>query len=251
MAVTEGFVLDLDLILEITLQLLIGLRGELRNAVTGTQIQLADIRQLCEVRRRQTEGILETVGHSRITLQEIVKTLWKTRNHHDRIIFPFIHFHKEFVKRIDLVGIFVGQQLLDIIEEQNAVLCLLDVIVPLIDKPLIVDGIHHRQLRLVDDLILIEIVADNLCQCGLTRSRLTDDNGIDGDTDLCNILAGTKEGIGIDNRLQLLLDAIKTYQLVQQVLSHKRLSAPLAKLGNVPVFFMTMFANHHSMSFSN
>ena len=71
------------------------------------------------------------------------------------------------------------------------------------------------------------------------------------DTDLCNILAGTKEGIGIDNRLQLLLDAIKPYQLIQQVLSHKRLSAPLAKLGNIPVFLMTMFANHHSMSFSN
>ena len=83
-----------------------------------------------------------------------------------------------------------------------------------------------------------------------TRSRLTDDNGIDGNAYLRNILSRTQEGIGIDNGFQLLLDIIKTNQLVEQVLADHGLSAPFTELGYAPVFFMALFTYHYSTSFS-
>ena len=78
MGITKGLVLDLDLILEITLQLIIGLWCEISNTITCSQTQFTDIRQLMIVWRRQTEGVFETVGNSRIALQEVIQTLGKT-----------------------------------------------------------------------------------------------------------------------------------------------------------------------------
>ena len=249
--IAESLVLDLDLILEVTLQLVVGLWGEVGDAIAGTEAQFTDVCQLSEVWCRQTEGILETVSHSGIALQEIIETLGESGNDHHRIVIPLIHLDKELVERIHLIGILVRQEFLNIVKEQNTVLRLLDVIVPLVDKALIVDSIDHGQLWLVYNLILIEIITEDFGQGSLASTRLADDDGIDGYTHLCNILAGTQEGVGVNDGLQLLLDTIQTYQLVEQVLAYQRLSAPLAKLGNAPVFLMTMFANHYSTSFSN
>ena len=250
MSITEGLVLYLDLVLEITLQLIIGFWRKVSNAIACLQTQLTDIRQLVEVRGRQTEGILETVGYRRITLKEVIQTLGQSGDDNNGIIFPLVHLHKEFIQRVHLIGILVRQQFLDIVKEQDTILCLLDVFFPLVDKALVVDGIDHRQLRFVDNLVLIEIVTEDFCQSSLTRSCLTDDDGIHGDTHLGNVLTRTQEGIGIDNHLQLLLDIVKTNQLVEQVLTDHGLSAPLAELGYAPVFLMAMFTYHYSTSFS-
>ena len=98
--------------------------------------------------------------------------------------------------------------------------------------------------------MLIEIIPDNLRQGGLTRSRLTDDNGIHAQAHLHNVLTGMEIGIGIDNSLELFLYIIKTYQLVENVLGDQGFTTPLTELRYRTVFFMTMLTNHnYSTSF--
>ena len=249
--VAEGLVLDLHLILEEALQLVVSIGRKVGDTIAGTQAQFTDVRQFREVRRRQTEGVLEAVGHGGVALQKVVEALGQTRDDDNRVVIPLVHLHEEFIQRIHLIGILVRQQFLHIIKEEYAVLGLLDIIIPLIDKALVVDGIHHRQLGLLDNLVLVEVIPQDLCQGSLSRAGLADDDGIDRDAHLRNILTGAQESIGIDNGLQLLLHAVQPDQFVEQVLAHQRLSAPLAELGYTPVFLMTMFANHYSTSFSN
>jgi hypothetical protein len=92
--------------------------------------------------------------------------------------------------------------------------------------------------------MLVEIIADNLSQSSFTRSRLTYDNSIYTQADFHDIFPGMEIGIGIDDRLQLFLDIIKTNQLVQYVLRDKWLTTPLTELRYRPVFLMTMLTNH-------
>ena len=54
-----------------------------------------------------------------------------------------VHLDKELVKRVHLVGVSVGQQFLDIVEEQYSPLGFLDVIVPFVNKPLVINGVNH------------------------------------------------------------------------------------------------------------
>ena len=104
-----------------------------------------------------------------------------------------IHLDKQFVKRVHLIGITVGKQLLNIIEEEDASLGILDILIPVIDKALIVDGVNYCQFRFIDDAMEIEIVTENLSQQGLTRSCLADDYRVDTQTHVRHIFARTKE----------------------------------------------------------
>ena len=117
MSIAKGLVLDLDLILEIALQLIVGLWREIGNAIARLQAQFTNVRQLIVVWRRQTERILETVGNSRITLQKVIQTLGESGDDHHGIILPFIHLDKELIQGIHLIGILIGQQFLDIVKE--------------------------------------------------------------------------------------------------------------------------------------
>ena len=74
MSITEGLVLNLYLVLEITCQLFVGLLRECRQAILGAQLQLHNITEFLEVWRRQPEHILETVLHSRVILEEVLET---------------------------------------------------------------------------------------------------------------------------------------------------------------------------------
>ena len=161
-----------------------------------------------------TERVFETVEDSRIALQEILQSFRQTRDNHNGIILPFIHLHKQLIKRIYLIGILVGQQLLHIVEEQNAPLGLLDIIIPLIYKSLIVNGIDHGQLWLLYNLLLVEIVTKDLGKHRLSCSRLTNNNRIDRYPDFCDILTRLEIGIGVHDGLQLSLHLIETDQSV-------------------------------------
>ena len=200
---------------------------------------------------RQTEGVLETVRDGRVTLEEVFQTFRQTRDDHDGIILPLVHLHEQLIQRIHLIGILVWQELLNIIEEQNAALGLSDIIVPFVHKPLIVNSVDHRQFRFLYNLMFVEIVTEDLGKHGLTCSRFTYDDSVDGDPDFGDILTGLKVGVGIDDRLQLLLHLVKSYQTVQQILTRQRSSAPLAELCYASVFLMTILTNHYSTSFSN
>ena len=197
------------------------------------------------------ERVLKTIEYSGIALKEILQALRQTRDDHYGIILPFVHLHKQFVERVNLIGVFVGQQFLHIVEKQDAALGLLDIIVPFVDKPLIVNGIDHGQFRLLYDLLLVEIVTKDLRKHGLSRSRLTNDNGVDGYPDFGYIFTRLKIGVGIDDGLQLPLHLVEADKSVKQVLTGKRLSTPLAELRYASVFLMTLLTNHYSTSFSN
>ena len=129
---------------------------------------------------RETERVFESVDDCRVTLKKVLQTFCQTRNNHYGIIFPFIHLHKQLVERINLIGVFVRQEFLHVVKEQYATPGLSDVIIPLVHKPLIVHGIDHRQFRLLYDLVLIEIVTKDLRKHSLSRSSLTNDDGVDG-----------------------------------------------------------------------
>ena len=201
MTIAEGVVLDFHLILEETLQLMICLRCIGGNAVFDTQFLLADVTEFVVTRSRQTEDILEAVLGSWVVYQEIVQTFGQTGDNHNRIIVPLVHFDKELIQRIHLIGIAVGQQFLNIIKEQDTILRLLDVIIPFINKALIIDGINHRQLRLVNNLVLIEVITDNLRKRSLTSTCLTDDNRIHAQAYIHDILARMEIGIGVNDCL--------------------------------------------------
>ena len=189
MSIAEGFVLHLDLVLEEACQLLVSLGAVVGDAVLLLQLHLGDVAQLLTVGRGQAERVLEPVLHSRVALQEIVKSLGKSRHDDDGVVVPLVHLHKELVERIHLIGILVGQQLLYVVKEQDAILCLLDVVVPFVDEAAVVHRIHHRQLGLLDDSVLIEVVANDFGQSCLTCAGLTNDNGIDRKTYLGNVLS--------------------------------------------------------------
>ena len=201
MTITESLVLNLNLILEVAHQLILSLRREFRNAIFHAQVKLTDLSQFLITWCRHTEGILEAVSYSRIALKEIFQSFCQTWDNHDRIILPLIHLHKQLVERIYLIRVFIGQQFLDIIKKQDAILGFLDIFIPLVDEALIVNSIHHRQLRLLNNLMLIEIVTEYFRQSGLTRTSLSYHDSIHWDADIGNILTGTQIGIGVDNRL--------------------------------------------------
>ena len=189
MGIAEGIVFCLDAILEQALQLLVCLWREVRNAILHPKVELGDVTEFLVVRRRQTEHILEAVLHRRVALQEIIKPLRQTGHNDDGIIVPLVHLDKKFVERVHLVGVFIGQQLLYVIEEQKTATGFLDVVVPLVNKTRVVYRIDHCQLGLLDNLLLVEVVAEYLCQRCLARSRLTDNDGVDRQADISNILA--------------------------------------------------------------
>ena len=189
MGIAKGFVLDLQLILEETLQFLIGLGRIGCDAILRAELQLADVTQLLTTGSRQSEGILETVLSGRVGRQEVVKALRQTGDDDNGVLVPLVHLDKQLIQRVNLIGIAVWQQFLHVVEEEDAVTGILHILIPLVDKPLVVDGIHHRQLGFVDNLMLVEIVTEHLCQRGLSRTRLTDDDGVDTQTDIDDILA--------------------------------------------------------------
>ena len=160
------------------------LLGEFRDAVFRPQVHFTDIRQFVIPWSRETERVFESVDDRWVTLKEVLQTFRQTRDNHDGIIFPFIHLHKQLVERVYLIGVFVRQEFLHIVKEQYAAPGLPDVIVPLVHKPLIVHCIDHRQFRFLNDLVLIEIVTKDLRKHGLSCSRLTNDDSIDGYPDL-------------------------------------------------------------------
>ena len=194
------------------------------------------------------EHILEAVLYSRIVLEKFLEALWQTGQDDDGVTLPLVHLHKEFVERVHLVRILIGQQFLHVIKEQDTVLRLLDIIVPLVHKALIVHSIHHGQFGFADNLILTEIVADNLCQGRLTRTRLTNDDGVDRQTYGCNILTCSQISICINDILQLRLHIVQAHKFIEHMLRHHGLAAPFAELGNTSVFLMTMFAFHRTLS---
>ena len=214
MSVTKHLVLDLDLIFEETGELVIGLFGELGNTILRPEIQFTDIRQLMIAGSGNTERVFETVEDSRIALQKILQSLRQARDDYNGIVFPLIHLHKQLVERVYLIGILIGQQFLHIIKEQDTALSFLDVIVPFVNKPLVVDGIDHGQLRFLYNLLLVEIVTKDLGKHRLSRSRLTNNNSIDGYPDFCDILTRLEIGIGVHDGFQLSLHLIETDQSV-------------------------------------
>ena len=178
MTVSECLILNLHLILEETHQLVLGLSREFCNTILQTQIELTDISQFLITRRWHAERIFKAVGNSRIALKKIFQSLCQTGNNYDGIIIPLVHLNKQFVERIHLIGVLIRQQFLHVVKEQNAILGLLNILVPLINKALIVNGIYHRQLRFLDNLMLIKIVTKNICQGRFSRTRLTYYNSI-------------------------------------------------------------------------
>ena len=162
MAVAKGVVLDFHLILEEAQQLAVGLWREVGKAILGAQLHFTDVAQLLIAWCGYSECVFETILRGRVRCQEIVQALGQTSNDNDGIFVPFVHLDKQFIQRIDLVGVAVGQQLLDIVEEENAPLGVFHILVPLVDKALIVDSIDHRQLGLLYDFMLLEIVSNNL-----------------------------------------------------------------------------------------
>ena len=149
MGIAEGLVLYLDLVLEEAGQLMLRIWGESRNAVFRTKLHTGNIAQLMIIGSGQPERVLEAVLHSRVALQEIVKSLGKACHDDNGIVVPLVHLDKELVKRVHLVGILIGQQFLHVVEKEEAATSLLDVLVPLVHETLVVDGINHGQLRLL------------------------------------------------------------------------------------------------------
>ena len=200
--------------------------------------------------RRQAEHILEAVLHRRIALQEVVKSFGQSGHNDDGVVVPLVHLDKELVEGVHLVGILVGQQLLNVVKEEDAVLGLLDIVVPVVDEPAVVYRIDNREFRLLYNLVLIEIFAQNLCKCRLARSRLTYYYCIHRKPHIGNVLSRAQIGVSIDNGFQLGLDFVQAYQFIEDILAGYRLAAPLTVLGDASIFLMTIFANH-STSFSN
>ena len=212
--IAEGVVLDLHLILEEALQLMVGSRRIGCYAVFGAQFLFTDVAEFLRSWGRQSESVLETILRRRVGSQEIVKSLGQTRNHDDGVVAPLVHLDKQLVEGVHLIGVAVGQQLLYVVKEQDATLGLLYVIVPLVDKSLIVHSVYHRQLRFINNLMLVEVVANHFCQCRLTSTRLTNDNRVHAQADIHYVLTRMKIGVGVNNGLQLLLHLVKANHAV-------------------------------------
>ena len=243
MGIAEGLVLCLDLVFEVAPQIIVGLIRKFADAVLSLQLLLGHIAQFVVVRRRQAEGVLEAVLHSRVALQEVVESLRQSCNDDNGVVVPFVHLHEQLVQRIHLIGILIGQEFLHIIEEEYSTLRLLDVVVPLVHEALIVDSIHHRELRLLDDLMLVEVVAYDSCQCRLTRTCLAYDDSIHRQAHYSDVFTRAQVGIGVNDGLQLCLHIGQANQLVEGM-TDDRLSAPLAELGHASVFLMTKVTCH-------
>ena len=248
MGITEGLVLDLYLILEIARQLLVGLLRESGDAILRLQLHLHHVAQFLTIRNGQAEHILEAVLDGGVVLKEFLKTLRQTSQDNDRITLPFIHLHKEFVEWVHLIGILIGQQFLHIIKKQDTVLCLFDVIIPLVHETLIVNSIYHCQLGFTDNLLLTEIITDNLCQSRLTSTRLTHDDGVDRQANGGDIFSCPQISISINYILKLRLHIFQAHKLIEHMLRHHWLAAPFAELSYVSVFLMTMFTFHCTLS---
>ena len=123
----------------------------------------------------------------------------------------------------------------------------LDVIVPILNETLVVNGIDHCELGLGNDSLLIEIVADDFCERGLTSTGLSNYYDVNREPYDRDVLARAQIGIGVDNALQLCLHLSLSYHFFQQVLVRDGLSAPFAELCNRAVSFMTIFANHYAL----
>ena len=247
MGIAEGLVLDLDLILEEALQLMLGFWGVGCHTILGAQLQLTDVAEVLIARSGQTERVLEAVLGCRVGHQEVVETLGESGNDDDGILVPLVHLDKQLVEGVHLVGIAVGQQFLHIVEEEYSSPRLLHVVIPLVDKTLVVDGIDHRQLGLLDNLMLVEIVADDFSQGRLTRSRFTYYYSIDAQTNVHHVLARMQVSIRVDDGLQLLLHLVEPHHAVEHVLRSKRMTTPLTELSYRAVFFMTMLAYHTTL----
>ena len=100
-----------------------------------------------------------------------------------------IHFHKQLVQRIHLIGVSVGQQFLHIVKEQDSASCILHVLFPLIHKPLIIHGVNYRQLGFGDDAVLVEIILEDFGQLCLSGTSLTHDDGIDAQPHVHHVFA--------------------------------------------------------------
>ena len=96
-----------------------------------------------ESRSGKIELVLESVGYGWVVGQKVVKTSCETGYNNDGVVIPMVHLDKELVKRVHLIGISVRQQFLDIVEKQYATLGFLDVIVPFVNKPLVINGVNH------------------------------------------------------------------------------------------------------------
>ena len=189
MSITESIVFNLHLILEETVQLVVGFMRIGRDAILTAQLHLTNIAEFLITRSRQTECVLEAVLGSRVGSQEVIKTFRKTGYHDNRILVPFVHLDKQLIERVHLIGITVRQQFLYVVEEQDATLCLFHVVVPLVNKTLVVYSVDHRQLGLLNNLVLVEIVTNHLCKSRLTGSRLTYNNSIDAQAHIHDVLA--------------------------------------------------------------
>ena len=252
MCIAKCVILDFNLILEEAQQLMVCLLRESSNTIFGTQFHLTDVAQLLIAWCGQTEGVLETILCCRVCRQEVVQALGQTSHNNDGVFVPFVHLDKQLIQWIHLIRVAIRQQLLDIIEEEDAAFGITHILVPFFHEALVVDGIDHRQLGFRYDFILMEIVSNHLCQSGLTCTRLTNDNGVHAQTDIHHVPARMEIGIGIDNGFQLLLHVAETYQTVQNILRHQWVSTILTELGYRAVFLLTMLTNHiYSTSFCN
>ena len=92
--------------------------------------------------------------------------------------------------------------------------------------------------------MLIEVVAQNLGQRRFTRTRIANHDGVKRDASIRDVLSRAQKRIRIDNGLELVLNLVEANQLIKQVGSNKLLSAPLAELSFVSVFFLTILTNH-------
>ena len=201
MSITKGLVLRLQLILEETLQLMLGFWSVGCNTIFRTQLHLTHVAQLLITGGRQTEGVLKTILGSRIGYEEIVKSLGQTSHDDNRILIPLVHLDEQLIERVHLVRIAIRQQFLNIIKEQDSILCLLDIVIPLIDKTLIVYSINHRQLGLLNNLMLVEIISYDFRQSSFTGTCFTYYNSINTQADLHDIPARVEIGISIDHCL--------------------------------------------------
>src|SRR5574344_254117 len=139
-------------------------RRELSYTIFSAKFPLADVAKFSIIKCRQTKLIFESVRYRRIVIKKIVKSFRQTGKHHDRIIVPLVHFNEELVQWRNLIGISVRKEFLNVIKEQYSTLGILNVIIPLINKTVIIDSIHYCQFRFFNNLMLIEIVTHNLSQ---------------------------------------------------------------------------------------
>ena len=169
----ESLVFGLHLIFEELRQLALCIKAETIQSVFCSQHVAANQGEFLISRCGQVELIFESVAHRGVVGDEIVKTTCQSRYYHYGVVVPMVHLHKQLVERIDLVGIAVGKQFLNIVEKENAALRLLNVVVPLIHKACVIHRVHECEFWLCYNLVLVEIVPYHLGKHGLAGSCLT------------------------------------------------------------------------------